>query len=162
MRFESVIMRLGHPLSGQLEMLLEGESPLCFLQQLDPIVGKEAPYALVADPSAVHFVLWRAIRLKRGLSWACRGHHVNVLIVSEDVFEHGPTVAGLNVENKLPVESMLPHVDEGLIQLVSIEELLLHLQEAGGTMVDEEEENIGVSVALHDPVALGDSLNFPS
>jgi hypothetical protein len=162
MRFESVIMRLGHPLPGQLEMLLKGESPVSFLQQLDPIVGEETPYALVADPGAVHFVLWRAICLKRGLSWACRGHHVRVLIVSEDVFEHGPTVAGLNVEDKLPVESMLPHVVKGLIQLVSIEELLLHLQEAGCAMVDEEEEHIGVSVTFQHPVALGDSLNVSS
>jgi hypothetical protein len=111
-------------------MFFKGESSVSFLQQLDPVVGKEAPYALVADPGAVHFVLRRAIRLKRGLSWACRGHHVHILIVCEDVFEHGPTVAGLNVKDKLPVESMLPHVVEGLIQLVSVEELLLNLQEA--------------------------------
>jgi hypothetical protein len=29
-------------------------------------------------------------------------------------------------------------------------------------MIDEEEEHIGVSVALEDPVAFGDSLNVPS
>ena len=29
-------------------------------------------------------------------------------------------------------------------------------------MVYEEEEHVGVSVALEDPVALGDSLNVPS
>ena len=97
MRFESVIMRLGDPLPSQLKMLLKGESPLCTLQKLDPIVRKEAPNALVADPSTIHFVIWRAICLKRGLSWGRRGHYVQILIFRYDIFEHGPTVAGLNI-----------------------------------------------------------------